>query len=47
MAAVALIVNADKDVVVGFYIGALIAPILNNLVDRRPDRTDSVHYEQD
>jgi 4-hydroxybenzoate polyprenyltransferase len=34
----AVIINADKDVVVGFCIGALIAPVLNNLVDRRTDR---------
>ncbi|MFF1947011.1 hypothetical protein ACFVWF_33285 [Rhodococcus qingshengii] len=31
----AVIVNADKDVVVGFCIGALIAPVLNTFVDRQ------------
>ncbi|MCD2109281.1 hypothetical protein O4214_29895 [Rhodococcus erythropolis] len=30
----AVIINADKDVVVGFCIGALIAPVLHPFVDR-------------
>ncbi|UUE28700.1 hypothetical protein LRQ08_30065 (plasmid) [Rhodococcus qingshengii] len=31
----AVIINADKDAVVGFCLGALIAPVLNPFVDRR------------
>jgi hypothetical protein len=31
----AVIINADKDAVVGFCLGALIAPVLNPFMDRR------------
>lgn len=36
----AVMIGADKNVIVGFCIGALIAPVSNELLTRRTDRTD-------